>query len=58
MINFITIVLAVVAAQLITFALGFAVLTNGKFAKWYMKKTMKIVEELQEEDLDEWLNKG
>ena len=56
MINFVTIVLAIVTAQLIIFAFGFAMLMNEKFVKWYMKKTMKIVEKVQDESLDEWLN--
>lgn len=56
MINFITIVAAIVVAHFITFAIGYALLMNEKFVTMYMKKTMKIVEKVQEEALDEWLN--
>ena len=59
MTNFIVIVLAIVVAQIITFALGFTLLANEKFTTWYMKKSMKIAEKVQDEVLDEWFdNKG
>lgn len=57
MINFITIVLAIVAAQIITFAVGCALLTNDKFTTWYMRKSMKIAEKVQDEMLDDWFDK-
>lgn len=53
MVNFIIIVLAIVVAQFITFALGFAMLMNEKFIMMYMRKTMKMAEKVQDEVIDE-----
>ena len=48
MLNFITIVLAIVAAQVLLMVGMMAVLTNKKVMKAYMKWVMGVVEDLYE----------
>lgn len=53
MYEFLVIVLAIVTAQVVVGAIGLAAINNKKLVKWYAKKTMKLVEEIEDELIED-----
>lgn len=49
MTNFIVLTLSIAVALLLVYGAAFVVMLNPKVMKWYCKKTMKMMEDVEDE---------